>query len=92
LRLERAILHNVGVGRGAKEVRAVLLQAHSGEQRGEVGARQGPPRAGGPGRVHGVASVVEQDPKLLTVFHRGLGARRTFARSSVERGIVIRPA
>ena len=28
-------------------------------------------------------------PKLMTVSQRGLGARRTLVRSSVERGIVI---
>jgi hypothetical protein len=54
-----------GVGRGAHEVRAVILQAHCGEQRGEVGPRKCPPRAGGPGRRRGVTPVVEQHPEAV---------------------------
>jgi hypothetical protein len=59
-------------GRG-QEIRAAPLQAHRGEQGGEIRARKDPPRAGCPGRVHRVAPVVEEHPEAGDRLPEGAG-------------------
>ena len=50
------------------------LQAHGGDQGGEVGARQDPPRAGCPGRVNRAAPMVEQHPETRDRLPEGAGS------------------
>jgi hypothetical protein len=54
---------NRGVRGRAQEIRAVLLQAHSGQKGRELGARKDPKCALRSGRVHGITPVVEQHPE-----------------------------
>jgi hypothetical protein len=53
----------------------VLLQAHSGEKGGEVGARKDPKCALRPGRVHGITPVVEQHPEANDCLPEGAGGQ-----------------
>jgi hypothetical protein len=68
-----------GVGGRAEEIRAVPLQAHRGEQGGEIRARKDSPRASGPGCVHRVARVVEQHPEAIDHLPEGAGREAYFS-------------
>src|SRR5215217_1219403 len=67
-----------GVWWRGEEVRAAALHAHSGYQRRQVCAREGPPRAGRPGRVHRVAPVVKQHSEARNRFPQRAGREADF--------------
>src|SRR5215203_5299155 len=81
--------HERSVGGRAQEIRAVLLQAHSGEK----GERSVPGRTRSARFAQGACTVSppwwSSTLKLMTVSQRVLGARRTLVRSSLVRGTVI---
>jgi hypothetical protein len=67
--------HNRGVGGRAQEIRAMLLQAHGGEKGGEICARKDPKCALRPGRLHRVASVIEEHPEANDRLPEGAGGQ-----------------
>src|SRR5215204_497421 len=67
-----------GVWWRGEEVRAAARHAHSSYQRRQVCAREGPPRAGCPGRVHRVAPVVKQHSEARNRFPQRAGREAYF--------------
>jgi hypothetical protein len=73
----------------------VLLQAHSGEKGGEVGARKDPKCALRPGRVHGITPVVEQHPEANDCLPEGAGGQAHLGKVFVgerDRAMIVQPS